>query len=123
MGVHKRPEPLITKAKVTATISGLATLLVTLGILPPTLGDQINTTTEAVITAVGAVAATVPVLVHAISARKDVTPVADPRDDDGNRLVPVGSVATVDAAKALADAAEIYPEPTPAEIAAAEPTQ
>lgn len=110
MAAHKRPEPLIIKAKITATISGLVSLLVTLGILPATLGSQINGTTEAVVTAVGAVAATVPVIVHAISARKDVTPVADPRDDEGNKLVPKGSAdATLDASVALAEAEATFP--------------
>lgn len=110
MASHKRPEPLITKAKITATISGLVSLLVTLGILPATLGTQLDSTTEAVMAAVSAVAATVPVVLHAVNSRKDVTPVTDPRDDEGNKLVPKDSAsATLDAQTALAEAEALYP--------------
>lgn len=115
MGEHaaetKQPEPLISSAKITATISGLLSLLVTVGIIPPTLGDAISHTAEAAIVGVGLVLATVPPLVHAWQARKKVTPVASPKDDAGNELVPAGSTADTDAAAAvaLARADEIFP--------------
>lgn len=105
MSAHARPEPLVTRAKVTATISGLVSLLVTVSVLPATLGDAINGTSEAVVSGLGLVIATVPTLVHAWQSRKAVTPVADPRNDDGARLVPAGSAdAVLDAAVALARA-------------------
>jgi hypothetical protein len=104
---HKRPEPLVTRAKVTATISGLVSLLVTLGVVPATLGDAISGTAEAVVAGVALVLATVPTLVHAWQARGVVTPTADPRNDAGARLVPAGSAAAsldVEVAFARADA-------------------
>lgn len=110
VSAHKRPEPLMTRAKVTAAVAGLASLCVTLGVLPATVGDQINSTTGAVTAAFGLVMSTVPAILHAVSARGAVTPTADPRTDDGVRLVPVGSApATLDAATVLAETEAIHP--------------
>lgn len=107
---HKRPEPLLSRAKVTAAIAGLASLLVTLGIIPAALGDAITHTAEAVMSGLGLVAATLPVLLHAWQARREVTPTADPRNDAGERLAPVGSAPLVlDAANVLAEMEAIRP--------------
>jgi hypothetical protein len=115
MATHTRPEPLLTRAKITATISGLVSLLVTLGLIPATVGADISKTADAVIAAVVLIMATVPTVAHAISSRKVVTPSADPRNDDGDRLVPAGSAPVVlDAATALAEADTIRPADGPA---------
>lgn len=84
----KRPEPVLTSANITATIAGLTSLLVTLGVLPATSVTQVNTMTEAVVAAVGLVVSTVPTLIHARVARKSVTPLTDPRNAAGEKLVP-----------------------------------
>lgn len=110
MSAHKRPAPLLTRATATATISGLSSLLVTVGVLPATVGKQITTTGDAVVAAVGLLLSTVPVIVHALTAQKVVTPVTDPRTNDGTRLVPVGSdLATLDAANILAQMQATHP--------------
>lgn len=112
MATHstQRPEPLLTRAGIVAALSGLVALLVTLGVLPAALGDQLDGTVEAVGAAVSAVAAVVPPLVHAFVSRSAVTPVADPRGADGAELVPAGSApATLDASTALAEAESIAP--------------
>lgn len=110
MSAHKRPAPLLTRASVAATISGLVSLLVTVGILPATVGSQITSTAETVIAAIMLVLSTVPVVVHAVSAQKVVTPVADPRNSDGVKLVPAGSAAaTLEAATVLAAMNALHP--------------
>lgn len=110
MSAHKRPAPLLTRANATAAISGLTSLLVTLGLIPATAGSQITSTTEAVIAATGLVLSTVPVILHAVTGQKDVTPLADPRNNDGVRLVPAGSApATLEAATVLAAMQAVHP--------------
>lgn len=110
MSAHKRPEPLVTKAKLTAVITALVSLCVTLGILPRATGDAISTQLDLILAASGVVWSSVPVLIHAWRARKDVTPSADPRDNDGNKLVPAGSAqAEPDAVIALRAAEAIFP--------------
>lgn len=71
-------EPLLKKATWVGIATAVLALLVTLGV-------DIPASTQAAILAV--VAAVVP-LVAALWGRGDVTPVADPRDADGNQLVP-----------------------------------
>lgn len=109
MSLHKRPEPLLTRAHITAAVTGLTSLLVTLGVLPATLGASLSTATETIVSVVFLILSVVPVYVHAWSARKVVTPVNDPRAVDGSRLVPLHSAAAEPSiVDALAAAASIY---------------
>jgi hypothetical protein len=106
---HGRPGPLLTRAHVTAAVSGLVSLLVTLRLVPATLGSALSAQNEAIGAALFLVLTTAPVYLHAFSARKVVTPVADPRAVDGSRLVPVHSAAAEPSiVDALAAAASVY---------------
>lgn len=69
-------EPLVTAGTLAAVLSAVFVLLVAFGI-------DIDDDKQAAI--LGVVAVLFP-LVSPLFARSKVTPVADPRDDDGNRL-------------------------------------
>lgn len=105
-----RPEPMLTRARIVAALSGLVTALVMFGVLPVALGDDLQANVEVIVGALSTLVSVVPALVHATVSRSVVTPVADPRTDDGVELVPAGSApATLDAAVALAEADAIHP--------------
>jgi hypothetical protein len=108
--MSSKREPLMTRAKVTAAISGLSTLCVTLGVLPQATADQLSGQAQLCIAAGATLCATVPTLVHALISRKWVTPTDDPRNDAGELLVPEGSAAAEPSvAAALEAAAAILP--------------
>ena len=71
-------EPLLTKASWVALVTAVIAVAVAFG-LPLTDEQQ-----KALIALAGVLAP----LAAAVWARGQVTPVADPRDDDGNRLTP-----------------------------------
>lgn len=107
---HGRPSPLLTRAHVTAAIGGLVSLLVTLGVFPATVGKSLSANADVIVSAAFLAATVAPVYVHAFLARKDVTPVSDPRAIDGQRLVPAGSAAAEPSVvDALAAAAAVFP--------------
>lgn len=120
--IPARPQPVMNSAAITSAISGLVSLVVTLGILPQTVGLQIDSAVGATVSAVSLVLSTVPVVVHAVQARGKVTPTSSPQANDGTPLVPAGSAAaSSDAAVALAEAERIAPStdaPAPANAAA-----
>jgi hypothetical protein len=74
------------------TVGGLLTALATVGVIT---ADQ-NTTLQIVYGAIGTIVAAVTSAFAAMKVRKDgeplVTPVADPRNDQGDRLVVSGDV-------------------------------
>lgn len=114
MTALKRPQPLLTRAHITAAVTGAISLAVTLGALPATSGKALMTAADATIAAVFLVLSVVPVYAHAFSARKSVTPVDDPRARDGSRLVPEHSAAAEPSVvDALAAAAALYPLAAP----------
>jgi hypothetical protein len=102
---HKRPTPLTTRAYVVSTVSALAALCVELG--APKLGADLTRYSDVV----AFVVLTAGPTVTAWLARRHVTPSADPRDNDGVKLVRVDTAAVVqtDIASALAAAEAIFP--------------
>ncbi|MDQ1736541.1 MAG: hypothetical protein QOH56_2792 [Pseudonocardiales bacterium] len=88
---QKRPQILLTRASIVSTIGGLIALLVTMGVLPAALGNQLTGDVEIVVGAVSTILAVVLPLVHALVSRGAVTPVSDPVNNAGEKLVPVGS--------------------------------
>lgn len=72
-------EPLLTAAGVTAAISAIIGLLATFGV---------NLTDQQTAGILGVVAVLAPIVV-ALASRSKVTPVADPKDDNGTPLRPV----------------------------------
>lgn len=109
-GAHKRPQPLVTRAHVVALVGGLVMALVTLGVIPAATGEQITDAANDGIGGAGVLVALLAPYVHTWLSRPAVTPVADPKNDGGQRLVAEGSSrATVDATVALAEAERIYP--------------
>lgn len=110
MSAEKRPQPLLTRAHITAAISGAISLAVTLGLVPATLGKSLGSTADTVVSVVSLLITVVPVYVHALTSRKAVTPVDDPQGRDGSRLVPEHSAAAEPSVTdALAEAAALYP--------------
>lgn len=67
-------------------IAGILAALVSVGILNADQEANVNATVQAL---VGAAAFIIP-LISSFLARSRVTPVADPRNDAGQRLVPAG---------------------------------
>lgn len=97
-------EPLLTRVNIGQVIAWLAALLVFVG------AGHASTWLGGHAEQISAVIVFVAPYVSALLARRHVTPVAAPRDVDGNDLVPAGSAAaTLDAAVALARADEIHP--------------
>ena len=108
-----RPQPLLTRAGVVAAISGLVSLLVTVGVLPATLGSQLTNASEIVVAAVATILATVGPIVHALISRGVVTPIADPKNNAGESLVPASVVITPDVSEALVAAEAVFPSAVP----------
>lgn len=102
----KQPEPALTRAGIVTALTILAALLVHFG--APSAGSWLTAHSDIIsglILAVGT-----PVSGWLI--RNVVTPLESPTDAVGRKLVAIGSApATLDAAKALAEAAAIFPEP------------
>lgn len=96
-------EPLLTRAGIVTAISVLAALLVHLG--AGSVSDWLAAHSDQI---AGVLLAVGP-LVTGLLARAHVTPVASPKDNAGNRLVPATQQLDVSAALAAADA--IYPGP------------
>lgn len=86
----RRPQPVLAAAQVSAVATALAALLVTTLarrglLLPDELTEPIADFIEVgIVAAVGALGA----LVAAVRARVKVTPLDDPRDQDGTPLAP-----------------------------------
>ena len=74
-----KKEPLATKSVVVAAVTALIGVVVAFGL-------PLSTEQQAAILALTAVVAPI---VLALFARKDVTPVADPKTDEGEPLVPI----------------------------------
>lgn len=72
-----RREPLLKKGLILSAVAASLTLIVAFGI--PLSAEQRTAI-------IGFFAAWLPILA-ALVGRRDVTPVSDPRDDEGNRLV------------------------------------
>lgn len=100
-----RPNPLSTAASKVGTAwsaaAGVVSALVSFGVLTAAQGDAITAvgeTAPSTITALGTIVAGVLPLVSGVvasfrtasAAKDDVTPVLDPRDNDGNKLTPAG---------------------------------
>lgn len=87
-----RPEPVLAAgrqvAAITALLSALATVAVTLGVLTQTDADTLLTSLTAIAGAVLTIANVVLPLWHATRVRELVTPVASPQDAAGRRLLP-----------------------------------
>lgn len=100
----KQPQPLLTRAGIITALAVLSSLLVHLGL------GNVASALDSYVDPLAAVILSVAPLVSAYLGRRHVTPVAAPRDNDGNELVPAGSApAVLDAAIALAEANEIHP--------------
>jgi hypothetical protein len=101
MSAHSRPSPLVTRAAVVTALSVLSALLVKAGGGDVSVWLDQNSDAGA-----GAVLLVAPALTAWLS-RGHVTPVTDPRDNSGQKLVPAGSAAAepdVAAAFAAAEA-------------------
>jgi hypothetical protein len=85
-----RPEPVLTEAKIGALVSQVVALAVTLGFVSTADGGEITTAALGLYAAIVAVVNVAAKVIAAVRARGKVTPVAAPRDDAGNRLVPAG---------------------------------
>jgi hypothetical protein len=102
VSAHSRPSPLVTRAAVITALSVLSALLVKAGAGDVSVWLDQNSDTVA-----GAVLLVAPA-VTAWLAKRHVTPVTDPRDNSGQKLVPAGSApAEPDVAAAFAAAAAI----------------
>jgi len=88
-----RPEPVLaagrTVAAITASLSALATVAVTLGVLSQTDADTLQTSLTAIVGAVLTIVNVVLPLWHAYRARALVTPLSSPQDAAGRQLVPL----------------------------------
>lgn len=88
-----RPEPVLQAAKLAGAVSGLVTAGgATFVLLGWATGPQVMqwaVIAGGIVTAVGALLAAALPLITARGARKQVTPLIDPRDADGVPLVPV----------------------------------
>lgn len=111
----KQPQPLLTRAHVTGAINALGTELVTVGVLTPTLEHKVSGYVVVAVNVGAALIAYAGPVVTALVSRKHVTPVASPKDNVGNDLVPAGSTADTDAAAAaaLAQAEVLFPAVQP----------
>lgn len=95
-----RPEPVTRAGLIAGTVAGL---IITIGGLARALGwltDDLDVhavarQTSDLILGAGVLWATVAPFVLALWARSQVTPLADPRDRDGNALAPAGDVLDV----------------------------
>lgn len=91
MSDSSRPEPVLDQGKVAGAIAGavVAVVGVVLLLLRGEGGDlsALELALEGALTAVMAAGATVAPIWRAWKARGKVTPLADPRDDDGTPLV------------------------------------
>jgi hypothetical protein len=94
---HKRPEPLLTRAKVTAAINALGTLAITLGVLTPALEDRVAGLLIVAVNVGAPVVAAVGPIVTAYVSRGKVTPTEDPRSVTGEKLKPETQVPDVSA--------------------------
>jgi hypothetical protein len=107
MAAHSvaQPKPVLTRAGIITVISVLTALLTKVG-----LGQVASCLSGAEDPIAGLVLAIGPVYTAVLSQRH-TTPVASPRDNDGTKLVPVGSSLSVSStlSEALAEAEEIYP--------------
>jgi hypothetical protein len=112
----KRPQPILTRARIITALAILSALLVKVGAgSVPAWLDEYSAWIAGAVLAVGP-------LVTGYLARRHTTPTSSPRDNDGNQLVPVGTAAAevddggseaasvVD--EALADAERIHPATT-----------
>jgi len=101
---HGRPTPLLTRSTVVTIISVLSALLVKTdaGHVSAWLDENSNWIAGAILGLSPAVSG--------FLVRPHVTPVADPRNNDGERLAPVGAAAaTLDAAVVLAHMQALHP--------------
>lgn len=78
---ESRPRPLRTAASIVGGLTALIAGLVGSGLLTSTQGNAVTGVITAVVTALGAFG-------FVVTTERKVTPVTDPRDDDGRRLVP-----------------------------------
>lgn len=97
-----RPEPVLQAARLAGAVSGLVTAGgATFVLLGWATGPQVTqwaVICGGIVTAVGALLAAALPLITARGARKQVTPLTDPRDADGVRLVPVSDTPGAHAA-------------------------
>lgn len=105
---RKQPQPVLTRAGIVTVLAVLSALLVHFG--APSWGAWVDAHSSWI---AGAILTVAPP-VSAWLARRHVTPLASPKDNDGNDLVPAGSTRDTDAAAAaaLAQAEAIYPSDT-----------
>lgn len=93
---ENRPEPVTDAGKVAGTISGvitaLAGLAVVVGLASAEEANALAVAISGVVMAVAALAAVVVPIWKSYQARNAVTPLADPRDEAGNELVPATSL-------------------------------
>jgi hypothetical protein len=92
---QKRPQPLLNQATIIAIATVAVGAAVTLGIVPAASQQHVLDTTNVTVGAVFTLIATATPLITALYGRRSVTPLAEPRDNAGNPLVPAGSVAAL----------------------------
>lgn len=110
--MSRRPQPVLSAAQATAVTTWITALVVGWlarhgWLLPDTVAEDLA---ELVELAVVAAAGTTASLLTALAARRRVTPIADPRDDDGVRLIrlrPPPPASRPAAPPATADTAQI----------------
>jgi hypothetical protein len=90
-GTAPRPEPVVSAAKLAAAAAGLVAAIGAITTLWGwTTADQVQSVVVLIgglITAAATLVATVAPILAAYKARKEVTPLADPRDSHGHALV------------------------------------
>lgn len=92
-----RPEPVLDEGKVAGLITGAATALLTIAaVLGFVTQEDVDTLVPLLVGVAGAVVTLINFVVpkiRAMKARKFVTPLADPQNNQGQKLVPASSAA------------------------------
>lgn len=114
----RRPQPVLTAAQASAAATWLTALLVgylaNRGVLVPdeVTGPIADLVAVGIVGAVGAIGS----LIAGLVARAKVTPVADPRADNGTRLVPARTATPPATRPSPAQAPAAPPPPAPADL-------
>lgn len=106
-------EPLVSRAWIIATAAAVVVVLVQFG-LPVALGDKINADAQTYGGFAAAAFSFAAPHILALFGRKKVTPLARPKDNDGNDLVPAGTATILTTPVAVVAAA-----PTAGDVLAA----